>query len=104
MTMAKLVALYKTPSNTEAFDAHYFSKHVPLAKTLSGLQRYEVSTGPVASPQGGSPYHLAAILSFDSMESLQQALSSPEGRATAGDLANFAQAGVELLVFDTKDV
>lgn len=102
--MAKLVALYKTPSNPDAFDAHYFSTHAPLAKTISGLRRYEVSDGPVATPQGDSPYYLAAILSFDSMESLQQALNSPEGRATAGDLANFAQAGVELLVFDTKDV
>lgn len=102
--MAKLVALYKTPSNPEAFDAHYFSKHVPLAKTISGLQRYEVSNGAVATPQGGSPYHLAAILSFESIDALQQGLNSPEGRATAGDLANFAQAGVELLVFDTKEV
>ncbi|ASV98794.1 EthD family reductase [Paraburkholderia aromaticivorans] len=102
--MAKLVALYKTPSDPTAFDAHYFSKHVPLAKTISGLQRYQVSAGPVATPQGASPYYLAAILSFDSMDSLQQALSSPEGKATASDLANFAQAGVELLVFDTKDV
>ncbi|NMM02770.1 EthD family reductase [Paraburkholderia sp. RP-4-7] len=102
--MAKLIALYKTPSNPDVFDAHYFSNHVPLAKTIPGLQRYEVSTGPVATPQGDSPYHLAAILSFDSMDALQQALNSPEGRTSASDLANFAQAGVELLVFDTKDV
>jgi uncharacterized protein (TIGR02118 family) len=104
MTMTKLIALYKTPSNPDAFDAYYFSNHVPLAKTISGLRRYEVSAGPVTTPQGDAPYHLAAILSFDSMDALQQALKSPEGRAAAGDLANFAQAGVELLVFDTQDV
>jgi uncharacterized protein (TIGR02118 family) len=104
MTMAKLVALYKTPANAEAFDAHYYSTHVPLAKQLPGLRRYEVSTGPVGTPQGASPYHLAAILSFDSLEALKQGLGSPQGQATAGDLANFAQAGVELLLFDTKEV
>ncbi|WOD14673.1 EthD family reductase [Paraburkholderia kirstenboschensis] len=43
-------------------------------------------------------------MSFDSMDSLQQALNSPERRATSNDLANFALAGVELLVFDIKDV
>ncbi|MEZ0603344.1 EthD family reductase [Paraburkholderia sp. IW21] len=102
--MAKLIALYKVPSNPEAFDAHYFSNHVPLAKQVPGLRRYEVNTGPVATPQGDSPYHLAAILSFDSMDALQQGLNSPEGQAAAGDLAKFAQAGVELLVFDTKEV
>ena len=102
--MAKLVALYKTPADPEAFDAQYFSKHVPLARSIPGLRRYEVSVGPVATAKGESPYGLAAILSFDSIESLQQAMGTPEAAATTADLQNFAQAGVELLVFDTKEV
>ncbi|NEJ75042.1 EthD family reductase, partial [Rhizobium phaseoli] len=32
------------------------------------------------------------------------ALGTPEAAATTADLQNFAQAGVELLVFDSKDV
>lgn len=102
--MAKLVALYKKPADATAFDSYYFSTHVPLAKKVPGLRRYEVSTGPVSTPQGDSSYHLAAILTFDSMAVVQQALNSPEGRAAAGDLANFAQAGVELLIFESRDV
>ena len=102
--MAKLIALYKTPSDPGAFDAHYFSNHVPLAKQISGLRRYEVSTEPLVTPQGDSPYHFAAILSFDSMDALRHALASPEAQTAVSDLANFAQAGVELLIFDTKDV
>ena len=51
-----------------------------------------------------SAYHLAAILWFDSLAAIQSALGSPEGQATAGDLANFAQAGVDLLMFDSKEV
>jgi uncharacterized protein (TIGR02118 family) len=102
--MAKLVALYKKPANAAAFDDYYFSNHVPKAKKLPGLRRYEVSTGPVGTPQGDSAYHLVAVLAFDSMAALQSGLGSPEGQATAGDLANFAQAGVELLVFDSKEV
>ena len=102
--MAKVIALYKRPADPAAFDAYYFSTHVPLAKTLPGLRGYEVSTGPVATPAGESPLHLAAILSFDSLAAIQAALTSPEGVATAGDLGNFAQAGVDLLMFDTKEV
>lgn len=102
--MAKLVALYKKPADPVAFDNYYFSTHVPIAKKIAGLRRYEVSAGVVATPQGDSAYHLAAILSFDSMAAIQQALASPQGQAAAGDLANFAHAGVELLVFDSKDV
>ncbi len=102
--MAKLIALYSKPADPAAFDKYYFSTHVPLAKKIPGLQRYEVSAGSVNTPQGGSPYHLAAILSFDSMEAIQQALGSAEGQATAADLGNFVQAGVELLVFDSKEI
>ena len=47
--MAQLVALYKTPADTKAFDDYYASTHAPLAKTLPGLRRYEISTGPIAA-------------------------------------------------------
>jgi uncharacterized protein (TIGR02118 family) len=36
--MAKIVALYKEPADPAAFDAYYYSTHVPLAKTLPGLR------------------------------------------------------------------
>jgi uncharacterized protein (TIGR02118 family) len=102
--MAHVIALYKHPADVAAFDDYYFGKHLPLAKTLPGLRGYQVSTGPVATPTGASPYHLVAILEFDSLAAIQAGLTSPEGAATAGDLRNFAQAGVELLMFDTKAV
>lgn len=103
--MAKVIALYRHPANVTEFDSYYFANHVPIAKKIPGLRRYEVSRGPVSMLQGGaSPYHLAAILTFDSVAAIQQALGSPEGQATAADLGNFAHAGVELMVFDTKEV
>ncbi|MEO8135362.1 MAG: EthD family reductase [Betaproteobacteria bacterium] len=102
--MAQLIALYKKPANDEAFDKYYYSTHVPIAKRIPGLRKYEVSSGMVATPAGPSPFHLVAILSFDSMGAIQQALGSPEGAATAADLGNFAQAGVDLLVFDSKEI
>jgi uncharacterized protein (TIGR02118 family) len=102
--MAKLVALYKKPADPAAFDAYYFSTHLPLAKKIAGLRHYEVNAGAITTPQGESPYHLIATMSFDSLAAIQQAVASPEGQATAADLANFAHAGVELLIFDTKAV
>ena len=102
--MAKLLALYKKPANVQAFDDYYYSTHVPIAKKVPGLRRYEVNVGPVVTPAGDSPFHLIATLTFDSLGALQQALGSPEGAAAAGDLANFGQAGVDLLIFDSKDI
>lgn len=102
--MATVIALYKKPADPAAFDAYYHATHVPLAKTLPGLRRYDISSGPVGSATGDSGLHLVAMLHFDSMAAIQAALSSPQGAATAGDLGNFAQAGVELLMFDTREV
>ena len=62
--MAKLVVLYKTPKNTDAFDKYYFATHVPLAKKIPGLTKYDVSKGAVASPAGASGVHLVATLYF----------------------------------------
>ena len=102
--MAKIVALYKKPADAAAFDSYYYSTHVPIAKKVPGLRSYQVSDGAVMTSQGPSPFHLVALLEFDSVEAIQAGLGSPEGAATAADLANFAQAGVDLLIFDTKDI
>ena len=102
--MAKLVALYRQPKDPAAFDEYYYGRHVPLAKTIDGLRSYAVSSGPVVSPGGTTTYYLVATLTFDSMQAIQAGLASPAGAATGADLANFAQAGVELLVFDEREI
>jgi uncharacterized protein (TIGR02118 family) len=104
ITMAKLIALYKKPADVAAFDRHYTSTHIPTAKKIPGLRRYEISTGTVDTPGGESSFHLAAILTFDSKQALVDALGTPEGKATVDDLGKFAQAGVDILIFDSKDV
>lgn len=100
--MIKVLALYGIPADAEAFDEYYFSRHVPLAKTLPGLRGYEVSRGDIRGVVDGSrPYHLIATLLFDSEQDLQTALGSPEGQKTAADLQNFASGGVTLLAYES---
>lgn len=100
--MAKLVVLYSKAQDPAKFNSYYAATHAPLAKKIPGLRSFEISSGPVNTPQGESSYQLVAMLTFDSLDALQRGLASPEGQAAAGDLANFAQAGVELLMFDSK--
>ena len=50
--MAKLYAIYQQPTDPAAFDAYYFNKHVPLAKTIPGLRSYEVTKGDVMGMGG----------------------------------------------------
>ena len=100
--MAKLFAIYQQPVDTAAFDDHYFSKHVPLAKTLPGLRSYEVTQGDVMGAAGKHGAYLVASLEFDSMAAIQAAMASPQGQATSADLANFAGAGVDLMMSETR--
>jgi len=101
--MARIVALYPAPQDPAAFDRHYETTHVKLARKMPHLRSIELSKGPVISPTGGE-YHRVGTLRFDSMDHLQEALESPEGQATAADLSNFATGGVTLLFFDTIDI
>src|SRR3954452_7920535 len=101
--MAQIVVTYKTPKDVAAFDAYYAQTHIPLAKKLPGLRKYQVSQGAVATPAGPSGIHLMAVLTFDDMAAVQAALGSPEGQAAAGDLGNFASGGVDLIFYDTGD-
>ena len=102
--MAKLIAIYKTPKNPAAFDAYYFARHVPLAKTIPGLRKYDVNSGPVGSAAGPSGVHLIASLYFDSLADIEAGLASAQGQAAAGDIGNFADGGVDLYFYDTREV
>ncbi len=94
--MARLVVMYKTPKDTAAFDKHYFANHVPLAKKIPGVRKYEVSQGPIVTPAGPSSFYLIATLHFDNMGAIQSAFASPEGQAAAADVQGFATGGVEM--------
>jgi uncharacterized protein (TIGR02118 family) len=100
--MAKLLILYRKPSDEAFFSKHYAEKHIPLAKSIPGLEKYEISSGAIASPQGEPPFHLVATLTFESLEALQDARASPEGVAAAADLVNFADGGADILIFDDQ--
>jgi uncharacterized protein (TIGR02118 family) len=102
--MAEVVVMYKTPKDSAAFDKHYFEKHVPLAKKIPGLRKYSISQGSVATPAGASAFHLIAILTFDNLAPIQSGFGSDEGKATAADVRTFATGGVDMLLFDTREV
>ena len=104
--MARLVAIYKKPADVEAFEKHYFGTHVPLAKKMPGVRKYEVSRGAVSVLAGPADVYLIGTVYFDDLEAMTKAFASPEGRATATDRQLFApdDTGVQILVFDTREV
>ena len=104
--MARMIAIYKTPKDTEAFDKHYFGVHIPLAKKLPGLIKYDVGRSPIISPTGHLDIYCIGTLYFDSMDAIKNAFASPEGQACAADRKILAPTNddVQIYLFDTVDV
>lgn len=104
--MSRMVVIYAKPADPAAFETHYFNTHVPLAKQLPGLRKYEVSRGPIRGRMAGEPPHMIATLHFDTMEDIQAAFGSEIGKACAADLRHFApnEGDATLLLFDEEVV
>lgn len=101
--MIRFLVLYDTPDDPPIFERHYRDVHIPLVRQLGGLRRYTLSRN-VRSIRGGQPCYLIAELDWDDMETLEAAFRSPQGRATAADVANLAPEGrVRSMVFELED-
>ncbi|SRR5713101_3471716 len=99
--MVKLIALYRKPADVQEFDKHYEQVHTPLVLRMPELRKLEV-TRITGSPIGESKYHLMAEMYFDSLDALNAANASPEGKATARDLMSFAADVVTLFFGEVK--
>jgi uncharacterized protein (TIGR02118 family) len=100
--MVKLTVLYGHPKDPAEFERYYAQTHLPLAGKMTGQSRIELSK-VVGAPGGGQPaFYRMANIYFDSPAQLDATMGSPEGKATADDLANFATGGVTLLVSEVQ--
>jgi uncharacterized protein (TIGR02118 family) len=104
--MAKMLVIYRTPKDPRAFDEHYFKVHIPLAKELPGLRKYEISRRPIMTPAGDSEPYLIGTLYFDTLDAIRQAFATPTGRACAADRRILApnDDDLQMYLFDTEEV
>jgi len=104
--MARMVVIYRQPTDVNAFAKHYFETHVPLARKIPGLRKYEISHGPVTIVAGPPDVHLIGTLHFDHLDAIKAAFASPEGRAAAADRRLYApdDSGVQIFLFDHREV
>ncbi len=93
--MSKLIALYKRPSDPQAFDQAYFSTHLPLISRLPGLEKMAVTR--FTRTVMGEDWYLMAEMVFADQDSLKTAMRSPEMAAAGTNLSSFAEGLVTLL-------
>jgi uncharacterized protein (TIGR02118 family) len=91
----RLIALYKTPPDPEAFDRIYFQTHLPLLRQVPGLER-TVVTRFVRTVMGEGLY-LMAEMYFADEAVLKAALKTPQMAEAGKNLATFAEGLVSLM-------
>ena len=103
-TAARFLVLWSPPDYPASFERHYREVHIPLALKIPGLRRYAVSRN-IAPIRGEEPHYLVAELDFDDLASLHAAFQSPQGHATAADVAKLADnAAVKSMIYELEDL
>ena len=100
--MVKLTVLYGQPKSAAAFEKYYAETHLPLAAKMQGVRRIELSKVTSAADGSAPAFYRLADLYFDDADHMKRVMSTPEGKATVDDLANFATGGVTVMVVDVQ--
>ncbi len=88
--MVKLIALYRKPADTVAFDQAYFQTHIPLVNKIPNLRRVEISR-VTGAPRGEPEYYLITEMFFDDKAAMDTAMASPENAEAGKNLMSFAK-------------
>lgn len=100
--MKRVIVLYGQPKDPEAFEKHYQEVHIPLVRQMPNLKGFEYSRGKVAVA-GDADYYMVAMLTFESGEALKESFASEAGKATVGDVGNFASGGATIVTVGTTE-
>lgn len=96
----KLIALYRQPPDTAAFDEAYFNTHLPLLARVPGLQSTAITR--ITRTLMGEPFYLMAEMEFADMDALKNGLRSTEMAAAGENLKTFAD-GLVTLMYGSKE-
>ena len=95
--MIKATVLYGHPANADAFEKYYNESHLPLVAKARGIVKFEW-TKFLPNPDGSAAaYYRMAELYFAGPAEMRQTLGSPEEKAMAADISNFASGGVTII-------
>lgn len=96
--MYKVTVLYEHPQDEEAFEEYFKAHHLPMAKTMPGVSRIEI-TKFQSSADGGKPaYYKMAEIFFTSKSAMEETMGSPEGQSTIDDIHNLTSNGIKIIL------
>lgn len=100
--MHKLVVLYPKPADPDHFRDYYVTNHLPLVKNWPGPLAWRYSFD-VAATTGEAPYFAVFEADYADAAAMAAALTSPQGRRAAADVANYATGGAVIIDYPVQD-
>ncbi|MEO5699448.1 MAG: EthD family reductase [Casimicrobiaceae bacterium] len=106
MAAAKLIVMYPTPKDIDAFDRAYSGEHIPMAARIfqtAGATK-AVLTKISGAPTGTPPFHRIAEIHFPSLEALQACAASQAGRDALAHAHTISNGGPPTVLIAEEDV
>jgi len=104
--MPKILVMYPTPKNMDAFEHAYSSEHIPMAAPIfkaAGATK-AVFTKMSGSPAGTPAFHRIAEIHFPSMEKLQAGAASQHGRDAIAHAHKISNGGPPTVLIGDEEV
>ncbi|MCW3110632.1 MAG: Ethyl tert-butyl ether degradation EthD [Segetibacter sp.] len=96
--MYKVTVLYHHPTDADKFEKYFKEYHLPLAQSMSGISRIEITKFDRSADGGKPEYYRMAEIFFSSKAEMEETMGSPEGQATINDLHNVTTTGVKIIL------
>ncbi len=95
MPGAKVVVLYPTPRDVNAFERLYTQDHVPMVtpQNFKGIQKFVASRVMGTADGSEPPFYRLAELHFPSMEALQAAAASASAQEAVAHAISISSGG-----------
>jgi uncharacterized protein (TIGR02118 family) len=98
MSAVKLVVMYPTPTDVDAFERRYQTEHVPMAVEKLGGKIDIVATKVLGAPAGAAPFYRIAEVHFPSMDALNACAESEGGKETLAHAAAISSGGPPVIM------
>ena len=103
---AKLIVMYPTPKDMQAFELAYNNEHIPMAVPIfkaAGATK-AVLTKITGSPAGTPAFHRVAEIHFPSLDKLQACAASRAGQDAVAHAHRISTGGAPVVLVAEEDV
>ena len=106
MAATKLIVIYPTPKDIDAFERAYSAEHIPMAAPgfkAAGATRAAL-TKVVSGAGAKSPFHRVAEIHFPSTAVLEACLASKSGREILDHARTISNGGAPIIMTAEEEV